>query len=54
MVGKDGQLDFVTVILGGARMMFSRSPGGESRSRATKQPVEIYLEVDDSPRITIA
>jgi len=50
MVGKDGQLDFATVVLGGARLMFARSqadlptakPGG-----ATKQPVEIYLEVAD-------
>ena len=47
MVGKDGQLDFVTVVLGGARMMFSRALGGESPRRSGKQPVEIYLQVDD-------
>ena len=50
MVGKDGQLDFVTVVLGGARVMFSRSQhaeGASSRGRADKQPVEIYLQVDD-------
>ncbi len=46
MVGKDGQLDFVTVVLGGARVMFSRAPGDGSR-RSGKQPVEIYLQVDD-------
>ena len=45
MVGKDGQLEFCTV-LGEARVMFSRAPGG-SRPSAGKQPVEIYLEVDD-------
>ena len=47
MVGKDGQLDFVTVILGGARVMFSRATNGNSQSRPGKQPVEIYLQVDD-------
>ena len=46
MVGKDGQLDFVTVVLGGARVMFSRA-SGEVPRRSGKQPVEIYLEVDD-------
>jgi uncharacterized glyoxalase superfamily protein PhnB len=48
MVGKDGRLDFVTVVLGGARVMFSRMMDqSSSRSRAEKQPVEIYLQVDD-------
>jgi len=48
MVGKDGQLDFVTVVLGGARVMFSRAPGAdEASARGAKQPVEIYLQVDD-------
>jgi uncharacterized glyoxalase superfamily protein PhnB len=46
MVGKDGQLDFCTVVLGQARVMFSRALGGP-RSPAAKQPVEIYLEVED-------
>jgi PhnB protein len=47
MVGKDGQLDFVTVVLGGARVMFSRAMNGNSQSPPGKQPVEIYLQVDD-------
>ena len=46
MVGKDGQLDFCTVVMGEARIMFMREPG-ELPSHAGKQPVEIYLEVDD-------
>ena len=46
MVGKDGQLDFCTVVMGEARIMFMRAPG-ESHGPAGKQPVEIYLEVDD-------
>ena len=44
MVGKDGQLDFVTVVLGDARIMFSRAQGGDGL--AGKQPVEIYLQVE--------
>lgn len=47
MVGKDGQLDFVTVVLGGARVMFSRAPGGAAPRRSGRQPVEIYLQVED-------
>jgi len=50
VVGKDGQLDFVTVVLGGARVMFSRALGGVDAARRAgqgKQPVEIYLEVAD-------
>jgi uncharacterized glyoxalase superfamily protein PhnB len=46
MVGKDGQLDFVTVVLGAARMMFSRAAGAASRT-TPKQSVEIYLAVAD-------
>jgi PhnB protein len=46
MVGKDGQLDFCTVVMGEARMMFMRAPG-DSPTAAGKQPVEIYLEVED-------
>lgn len=45
MVGKDGQLDFVTVVKDGARIMFMRTPNGAVR--AGKQPVEIYLQVAD-------
>jgi uncharacterized glyoxalase superfamily protein PhnB len=47
VVGKDGQLDFVTVVLGGARVMFSRGEPNGGPRRSAKQPVEIYLEVDD-------
>src|SRR5262245_49253811 len=46
MVGKDGQLDFVTVVMGEARIMFMRAPG-DAPSRTGKQPVEIYLEVEN-------
>jgi PhnB protein len=46
MVGKDGQLEFCTVVLGEARIMFMRAPG-EVAPTSGKQPVEIYLEVDD-------
>ena len=47
VVGKDGQLDFVTVVLGGARVMFSRGEVNGGPGRSGKQPVELYLEVDD-------
>ena len=48
VVGKDGQFDFVTIVKDGASIMFARAPqpGGKTAA-ATKQPVEIYLEVDD-------
>jgi len=46
MVGKDGQLDFCTVVMGDARIMFMRAPG-DAPSPGGKQPVEIYLEVED-------
>lgn len=46
MLGKDGQLDFCTVVLGEARVMFLRAPG-EAKAPGGKQPVEIYLEVAD-------
>lgn len=49
VVGKDGELDFCTVMLGGARIMFARGDGKEASHQATssKQPVEIYLQVDN-------
>lgn len=47
VVGKDGQLDFCTVVLGGARVMFARGPAGSAAAKPEKQPVELYLEVDD-------
>jgi uncharacterized glyoxalase superfamily protein PhnB len=49
VVGKDGQLDFCSVILDGAKIMFSRSPrpGATGNRPNGKQPVAIYLEVAD-------
>ncbi len=50
IVGKDGQLDFCTVAKDGARIMFARAPGGDTKPAAAKQPVGIYLEVSDVER----
>jgi len=49
MLGKDGQLDFCTMTLGGARIMLMRAQAPDAGTRATtsKRPVEIYLEVAD-------
>ena len=50
MVGKDGHLDFVTVVLGGARIMFSRGPADHRaapHAPAAKQSVELYLQVEN-------
>lgn len=49
MLGKDGQLDFCTVALGGARIMLMRPAEGMPGTNATteKRPVELYLEVGD-------
>lgn len=49
VVGKDGEFDFVTVVRQGARVMFSRNPEPSSpkKADAAKQPVELYVEVDD-------
>lgn len=49
VVGKDGQLDFVTVIMGGARVMFMRDPATEVEAHGTakKQPVQMYMQVND-------
>ena len=49
VLGKDGQLDFVTVTMSGARLMFTRPQGAVAAVSASgkKQPVEIYLEVVD-------
>src|SRR3989454_11310842 len=49
MLGKDGQLDFCTVMLGGAKVMLMRPPERTEGTGATssKRPVEIYLEVSD-------
>jgi PhnB protein len=49
VVGKDGGLDFVTVIRSGVRLMFSRPqekmPGTDRTDG--KRAVEIYVEVED-------
>lgn len=47
MLGKDGQLDFCTVALGGARIMLMRPADGMSGTNLTaeKRPVELYMEV---------
>ena len=49
MLGKDGQLDFCTVSLGGARIMLMRPVEGITGTNATtsKRPVELYMEVVD-------
>src|SRR6266705_6402048 len=49
MLGKDGQLDFCTVTLGGARIMLMRPAEGITGTNATtsKRPVELYMEVAD-------
>jgi uncharacterized glyoxalase superfamily protein PhnB len=49
MLGKDGQLDFCTVTLGGAKVMLMRpqQPTAGTSATSTKRPVEIYLEVSD-------
>ena len=54
VIGKDGQLDFVTVVLGGARVMFTRGPQSEPAPRAGKRSVDLYLQVDDVERTTSA
>ncbi|MCP5118466.1 MAG: hypothetical protein GY953_47245 [bacterium] len=49
MLGKDGQLDFCTVALDGARIMLARpqKPMEGTGQSTTRRPVEIYLEVAD-------
>ena len=49
MLGKDGQLDFCTVSLGGARIMLMRAAEGMTGTGTTaeKRPVELYMEVSD-------
>ena len=49
MLGKDGQLDFCTVTMGGAKVMLMRPQASIEGTNATtsKRPVEIYLEVSD-------
>jgi PhnB protein len=49
MLGKDGHLDFCTVTLDGAKVMFirpqERTEGADATS--SKRPVEIYIQVSD-------
>ena len=49
MLGKDGQLDFCTVTLGGAKVMLMRpqEPIQGTSATSAKRAVEIYLEVGD-------
>src|SRR6266849_10104147 len=49
MLGKDGQLDFCTVTLGGARVMLQRPQQRVEGTNATasKRAVELYIEVDN-------
>lgn len=49
MLGKDGQLDFCTVTLDGAKVMLMRPQQRTDGTSPTssKRPVEIYLEVSD-------
>jgi hypothetical protein len=44
-IGKGGQLDFCTVVLGTASIMFNRAQG--AATPPGKQAVKIYLEVAD-------
>ena len=49
VLGKDGELDFLTVVMGGGRLMFSRphEKAPLTKAGAAKQPVEVYFEVAD-------
>jgi len=49
MLGKDGHLDFCTVALGAAKIMFMRPQERIDGTDATssRRPVEIYIPVDD-------
>jgi uncharacterized glyoxalase superfamily protein PhnB len=49
MLGKDGRLDFCTVTLGGAKIMFARPHENIDGAGAakSKRAVEIYIEVAD-------
>lgn len=47
VVGKDGGLDFCSVVLGDAQVMFTRGRPAAANAAAGPQAVEIYLEVED-------
>ncbi|HEX9493937.1 MAG TPA: glyoxalase superfamily protein [Thermoanaerobaculia bacterium] len=50
VIGKDGQLDFVTLVRDGARLMFTRTRGTEEKRTNGARPVEMYVEVEDVDR----
>ena len=45
VVGKDGQLDFCSLLLGEAQMMFMR--GRPAAPAGSPQSVDVYVEVED-------
>ena len=49
VVGRDGGLDFVTVVRSGVRIMFSRAQEKIAGAEKVvgKRPVDIYVEVED-------
>jgi PhnB protein len=49
MLGKDGNLDFVNVVLGTAPIMLMRpqEKTANTSSNGSRQPVEIYMQVPD-------
>lgn len=48
VVGKDGGLDFVTVVRSGVRIMFNRPQERvEGTAPSERKPVEIYVQVED-------
>jgi uncharacterized glyoxalase superfamily protein PhnB len=48
VVGKDGGLDFVTVVRSGVRIMFNRPQERvDGTGRSPRKPVEIYIQVED-------
>jgi uncharacterized glyoxalase superfamily protein PhnB len=47
VVGKDGQMDFCSVLLGEAQVMFTRGRAAQAAPVGGTQAVEVYLEVAD-------
>ena len=47
VVGKDGQLDFVTLFREGVRIMFTRNRPAEEKPANGGHPVQMYMEVED-------
>lgn len=46
VVGKDGKLDFVNVVMGAASLMFSRAPEGVNAGGKGPRTVDLYVNVD--------